>query len=799
MMRKLVRGAGALVLAAPVVLLVSYLFLRGSLPQTAGTVALAGVEQEVQVTRDVHGIPTIRAQSESDGFFALGYVHAQDRLWQMDLMRRTGEGRLSEVLGSQGLRVDRFMRTLGIYRLAEAEVADLDPDTRATLESYAAGVNAYIETHGGAWPLEYYTLRTHPEKWRPADSLVWGRLMALRLSTNYRDELVRARLLKYLSPAQIQDLWPNFSVEQATGALDPEVQTALAAMPVDALARDIPAAAQSESASNSWVVAGQHSVSGKPVLANDPHLTLEAPDTWYLARIETPDAVLAGATVPGIPFLVLGHNADVAWGFTSSEVDSQDLFIERVDPDDPGRYVTPGGSVPFTTREEVIKVRGEPDVPMTVRETRHGPVISDVVAGADEIPVPPGADHVIALADAGLRANDRTAEALYGINRAKNADDVAVALSRFDTPPQNVIFADRDGAIALYSVGRVPLRRNSVPFFPVPGWSGEFDWDGLIPYDKLPRSRDPELGILVAANNQLVGSAYPYPLAAYWPPPWRAKRIFGLLENLMPLTPADSAAMQLDSVSLAARDLLPRLLASRPQNAQAEAAYDLLSHWDGDMRRDRPEPLIYSAWLLELGNQIVGRKLGDVTDAPRISDPLVIRHLIADKPEWCDDPATVTIETCDDAIAASLNRALTRLSTAFGDDVARWQWGDMHKALFHNPILGTVPFLRFFAEPEIPTPGDDSTVNRGTYAGAGLDNPFIHRHGAGLRAVYDMSDLDGSLFMIAPGQAGNLLSSSYRDFTTPWRDGQYVLLRGTGENGAAAASGGTLRLVPAPP
>ena len=794
MMRNILRGAGALVLAAPVLLLISYLFLRGSLPQTAGTITLAGLQHEVDVTRDIHEIPTIRARSSADAFFALGFVHAQDRLWQMDLMRRTGEGRLSEIVGAQGLRVDRFMRTLGIYRLAEAEVADLDPGTLAVIESYAAGVNAYIDTHSGAWPVEYYTLRTHPEKWRPADSLVWGRLMALRLSTNYRDELVRARLLTHLPPNKIEDLWPTFPVGQATGALDPEVKTALAGLPVDALARDIPATAQSESASNSWVVAGQHSVSGKPVLANDPHLTLEAPDTWYLARIETPDMVLAGATVPGVPFLVLGHNADVAWGFTSSEVDSQDLFVERVDPDDSGRYIAPDGSKPFTTRTETIKVRGEPDVVMTVRETRHGPVISDVVTGADEIPVPPGVDHVIALADAGLRPDDRTADALYGINRAKNADDVAAALSNFDTPPQNIVFADRNGAIGLYSVGRVPRRRGPVPFFPVPGWSGEFDWEGLIPYAELPRSRDPKPGILVAANNQLVGSAYPYPLAAYWPPPWRAKRIFGLLENLMPLTPADSAAMQLDTVSLAARDLLPRLLASRPQNSQAEAAYSLLSKWDGDMRRDRPEPLIYSAWLLELGNQIVGRKLGDVTDAPRISDPLVIGHLIADKPEWCDDPATVTNETCDDAIAASLNRALTRLTNALGEDMTRWQWGDMHKALFHNPILGTVPFLRFFAEPEIPTPGDDSTVNRGTYAGAGLDNPFIHRHGAGLRAVYDMSDLDGSLFMIAPGQGGNLLSSTYREFTAPWRDGQYVLLRGDDENSGA---GGALRLVPA--
>lgn len=799
-MRRFVRGIAAFFAAAAVAVGLGYLFLRGSLPQINGSIALSGLQQPVKIVRDEHGVPTIRAQSEGDAFFALGFVHAQDRLWQMDVMRRTGQGRLSEVVGTQGLRIDRFMRTLGIYRLAQAEIANLDRKTLDVLESYAAGVNAYIQSHPGAWPLEYYLLRTAPEPWTTVDSLVWGRLMALRLSTNYRDELVRARLLKYLTPDQIQDLWPGYPAGPSSSALDPEAKTALAAVPWDALSESLPPRPQQASASNNWVVSGEHSASGKPVLANDPHLSLDAPDIWYLARIETPDLVLAGATVAGVPFLVLGHNGNVAWGFSSSEVDAQDLFIERVVDRNPGRYVTSDGTGAFTTRREVIKVRGGGDVEMTVRETRHGPVISDVVTGADEVPVPPTGEYVIALADAGLRPDDHTADALYLINRAKNADDVARALAKFETPPQNVIFADRDGAIGLYSVGRVPLRKGPVPFFPVPGWTDDYDWDGVIPFAELPRSRNPKPGVLVAANNRLVGDNYPYPLAASWPPPWRAKRVFELLDDLMPLSPAESAAMQLDTVSLAARSLLPRLLAVRAQNSQAEAAYDLLSRWDGDMRRDRPEPLIYSAWLLELGNQIVGRKLGDVTDAPRISEPLVIQHLITEKPAWCDDPATVTIETCDDAVAASLNRALSRLSSALGDDMTQWKWGDMHKARFRNSILGTVPLLEHFADQEIPTPGDDSTINRGTYAGAGLDNPFIHRHGPVLRAVYDMADLDSALFMIAPGQSGNLLSPQYHEFTQAWRDGQYLLLPAThNPGGDAEVLQRTLTLVPEGP
>ncbi|HLF58794.1 MAG TPA: penicillin acylase family protein [Alphaproteobacteria bacterium] len=787
--KKILRFAATVVILIAAAVFAGFLWLRGSLPQERGEISLPGLSGPVKIVRDLHGIPTIRAASEHDAYFALGFVHAQDRLWQMDVMRRAGAGRLAEIVGSRGLQSDKFMRTLGLYRLAEAEVQGLDPATRAAFEAYSDGVNAYLDHHEGAWPLEYYLLRTRPWHWKPADSLVWGRLMALRLSSDFREELLRARLLKRLSPAQVSDLWPSYKPgwpDGVSAALSPSVKQALGEIRWDAIAGAIPDSLPKASASNSWVVDGRHSASGKPELANDPHLHLEAPGVWYLARVEAPGLMLAGATAPGVPLMIAGHNASVAWGFTSSYIDSQDLFIERVDESDSSRYAAPSGILPFTTRSETIKVRGGADVAWTVRETRHGPVVSDVLAGTADIPPPAGGTYVVALADAGLRADDRTAEAIYAVNHAKNADDVIAALAGFDTPPQTITYADAEGNVGFYSVGRVPVRKKSGGLFPVPGWSGDFDWAGLVPFGELPHARNPKEGRIIAANHRVVNGDYPYFLSAFWPAPYRARRIAELLDDLSPVVPAEAAATQLDTISLAAQDLLPRLLAAPVASAQAQSAHEMLARWDGDMRRDRPEPLIYSAWLLELGRGLTSQRLGPFAEFFGAIDPMVLDHILSAAPEWCDDPANGKAESCDEAISAALERALAVLSKTYGGDTSRWRWDQAHRARFHNAILGEVPLLGSFADIEIPTGGDDSTVNRGTYAGTDASDPFAHVHGAGFRGVYDLSDLDGSLFMIAPGESGNVLSPHYRDFAYPWRNGQYLLLPGQPERGGGS-------------
>ncbi len=436
----------------------AYLWLRGSLPETEGTVVIAGLEASVEVLRDADGIVTIRAQSETDAARALGYVHAQDRLWQMDFMRRTGAGRLAELLGPAALPSDRLMRTLGLYRLARTNLEILAPETRALLVAYAEGVNAYLEHPPRAWPLEFHLLAPpfgyRPEPWRPADSLVWSRIMALRLAGTWSDEIRRARLSKRLSPEQIDFLWPDYPV--GVPSTIPGLAALLDGLPLGRMARNTTWTPVASQASNSWVLAGSQTESGAPILANDPHLSLNAPGQWYLARIETPGLTLTGATAPGLPIMVFGHNGRIAWGFTNTHGDVQDFFIEKFVPRDPGRYQTPGGPRAFETRQETIRVAGAAPVRFTVRSSRHGPLISDIAPRARDAAAPKTA---LALAWTTLRGDDRTAGAFHAMNRARDWPEFREALRDFHSPQQNIVYADTSGTIGFIAPARGRCRR----------------------------------------------------------------------------------------------------------------------------------------------------------------------------------------------------------------------------------------------------------------------------------------------------------------------------------------------------
>lgn len=775
------RALGGLVLVLFVASGGGYLLLRTSLPRISGAIAVNGPSAPVEIIRDRNAIPHIHARSAADAYYALGFAHAQDRLFQMDFMRRVGAGRVSEVVGPKTLGLDRMMRVLGLYRLAEQSVEHLSPDTLAVLDAYAEGVNGFLTRRAGALPPEFIALGYRPEPWRPADSLVWARMMAMRLTGNWRNEALRASLAGRFPPERIEELWPGIEDGAAPTVFG------LAGHPIFAGLIDAwPESMRPILASNSWAVAGSGSATGKPILANDPHLGFRAPGLWYPVRIEAPGLALTGATVPGVPFVILGHNGRIAWAFTTTGSDTQDLFVERLDPANPDRYVGPGGTQNFETSDETITVSGGADVTITVRRTRHGPVISDIVPGLDSVA---GAGHVIALAATALRRDDLTAEAIHRLNLAGDWPAFRAALRRFHSPQQNITYADTAGNIGFIAPGLVPIRKSGTGNTPAPGWTGTHDWRGFIPFDALPSSFNPSSGRIVNANHRVVPDSYPYHLGLIPTAPYRARRIHELLNATRAHTVPASAAMQADTVSLMARELAPLMTRIAPRSPGASAALRMIRRWDGTMDRDRPEPLIFIAWLRAFNRLLYADELGPAFHAYWRLRPIFVRKALTGHGTWCDDVGTPATETCADTLERALDETLDELASAYGNDPESWRWGDAHFARFRHPIFGRIPILRDLADIRIPSSGGAYTVNRAQHRTANPRSPFASVHGPGFRAIYDLADLDASLFMQSTGQSGNPLSPRYGDRIGRWREGDYFRIPASRERALDGALG----------
>jgi penicillin amidase len=740
-----------------------YLYLRSALPQTDGRIVLSGPRAEIRIERDADGVPLIVAQDDEDAAFGLGFVHAQDRLFQMELQRRYGAGRLAEIFGPQAVAVDRQMRVLGLYRAAEAEIPFLSPEMRSALDSYAAGVNAFLAARRGALPPEFLLLGFSPKPWRPADSLVWGKLMALQLGGNYRGELLRARLARTISTADLALLYPEYPKDAPTtlAAMVPIYRR----LALDELYEALPALVGPNYASNNWVVDGKHSASGKPLLANDPHLGFTAPGFWYLARLKTPQHEITGATVAGVPLVVIGHNERIAWGFTTTTADVEDIFVEKLDPADSGRYLTPQGSQPFNTRRETIFVRAAEPVEIVIRETRHGPVLSDVLpSGATE----PG--FVLALAATFTTPDDRSAEALWEVNRAADWRSFRAALEKFVGPMQNMVYADVDGTIGFIAPGLVPIRRSGDGWLPVPGWTGECDWIGFIPFAALPSAINPLSGHFISANNKIVPDGYPYFLSRDWDLPNREERIAALLTANPVQTPASSAAIQADTFSLMAQHLVPLMTRMADETATTRAAIRLLRRWDFRMDMDKAEPLIFTAWLRAFSRTILFGRFGDAVADYWDLKPGVMESVLTQRPDWCDDPKRPGDETCGRRLTQSLESALDLLRRNFGPDMTQWRWKRAHVARFENSVFSRIPVLRDWLGVAIPTSGAYDTLNRGPSTIRDDMKPFEQRYGAALRMVTDLASPQDAGMMITPGQSGEPLSAHFADLVRPWRD-----------------------------
>ncbi|MEZ5669511.1 MAG: penicillin acylase family protein [Alphaproteobacteria bacterium] len=781
--RILIWLTGSIVMLAMLLVGGALIWLSSSEPQIDGEIVLASPQAPVTVLRDARGIVHIRADNEADAYYALGFVHAQDRFPQMEQMRRLGAGRLSEIVAIDSVvDLDRFARTLGLYRLAEQTYETASPELKATLDAYAAGVNGYLATHEGAWsPAMYMRLPPsfdldsyRPEPWRPADSLVWGKLMAIFLAGwNFSYEIERMRVERVLGPALTSEYYPDLPESEYGPTLPVWDQAALDAdADWQAAAADIPPLFRTPwDASNAWVVDGSMTASGMPLLANDPHLRHGLPGTWYMVHIKTPTMDLVGGTTPGVPFHILGHNGHIAWGFTTTHSDMADTFIERLNPDDTAQYQTPNGWAAVETRAETLAIAGGDSLTFTVRQTRHGPVISDL--RPDDAADVLAEGEILALSAPYLLPDDTTAEGMLRLNRATDWASFREAARLFVAPQQNMHYGDTAGNIGFIAPARVPIRAGGDGRAPAPGWSGAFDWVGWIPFDDLPQAFNPPAHSIVNANNRVVGDDYPYFLGSTYDFPYRSDRIHQMLDGADALTAADFRAMQHDVLSLEARQLLPLMLDGEFRDPRAQAAAARLAAWDGRMTADAAEPLIYEAWARELNRTIPADELGAIFPDVFSRKPDFVAAVLTEMPHWCDDVTTDSVEDCDAMRERSLLAALDFLAARYGDDPAQWAWGEAHRANFRHQAIGRIPLLGDWLDASVPTGGSWATVMRGGTPFGNDDDPFLNVHGAGLRAVYDLGDLDQSVFSMAPGQSDNPYSPYWSNLAQPWADGEY--------------------------
>ena len=726
-------------------------------PRISGQLAVPGLDAPVEIIRDRWGIPHLYAQNGHDLFFAQGYVHAQDRLWQMDFNRRVPSGRLSELFGEVTLRSDRFLRTIGMRRAAEEERAHLDPESAAGLAAYAAGVNAWISQHRLELPIEFTLLRYRPEPWTPTDTLAFGKLLAWTLGGNWRYQLLRAQLIARFGIEGMRFLIPPYSPDAPVivprgSRYDSWRATALLQL-LDA------GGLPSGIGSNNWVLGASRTATGHPLLANDPHLEAQMPATWYEMHLVGGPYDVTGATLPGAPGVVIGHNADIAWGVTNAFPDVQDLYIEQFHPTDPARYLYRGRWEPARVVRETIGVRGRRDpVVETVRITRHGPIINDVVGGLGGF---------LALRWTALEPGTISAS-LLRLDRARTWDEFRAALRLWTVPAQNFVYADRQGTIGYQLPGRIPIRAKGDALVPVPGWTGEYEWVGEIPFDRLPSVLRPPRGYIVTANNRIVSDSYPFFLTQEWGPGFRAARIESLLAPLRRATIADMQAIQLDQMSLPGREIVRALADLHTTQEPAAGLLADLRSWDGVLRPDSRPAAIYEAFRIALVPRVFKDILGDDLYKQYIERPeawqLALDGLLRDpSSRWWGS------EGRDAVIANVLKETHDVLTRRLGADRSKWTWGRLHAMRFVHPLGRVWALSWIFNAGAPPTGGDLFTVNNGGFA----EDTFSQIIVASYRQVIDVGDWDRSVAIHTTGQSGLPFHRHYKDFVAMWATGGY--------------------------
>jgi penicillin amidase len=765
-LRRLAYALAGLAVLVALALLGARWYIGRAAPDYGRGASLAGLGAPVEVWRDSLGVPHLWAAGEADLYRAMGYVHAQDRLWQMELFRRMADGRMAEVMGASLVSSDRFLRTLGMGRAAAEAERGLDAGTRALLQAYADGVNAWITGHPGPLPPEFLALRFRPEPWTVRNSLAIGKVMAWDLA-DWTTGLELQRAADLLGDGHLRELRPSYPAwGPTTLGADARWQGGPGAAPRPAATvagvsvPRIPDAAawlldgvSAARASNAWVIGGARTKSGKPILANDTHLALRAPGVWYLAALHGGGVDVAGMTIPGMPMVVIGHGKTVAWGFSNAMVDDVDFFVEQVDSANPSRYRTKEGWAEFQARDEKIRVKGGATVVHRVRSTAHGPVISDVEKRAGS--------RVLAMR---WTAQDPSTEvqALRGMNRARNAAEFTAALAAFNNPHQNVVFADAEGNIGYRLAGRVPVRASGDGVMPVPGWTGEGEWTRYLSFDEHPSVLNPAEGFLVTANNRQAGPAYPHRIASRWADPYRAMRIRELLGGARGLTAADVGRQQMDLRDLFARRYLPHAVRAA-ELAGDPATARLLRGWNGVAGADSRAAPVFYAWFEVLRVRVGSDEYRK--ERSYFPDQALAAVLDQGGSPWVDDVSTPEVETLDALSASALRKAVT--------DVAGRTWGEMVQTRMDHP-LGAVSWLDRALGLNVgpfPAAGSHNTVAVSAFSPRRL--PFTSAFGPSQRHVVDLGAVDAEGGFILPaGQSGIPTSRHYRDQSAMWREGR---------------------------
>jgi penicillin amidase len=810
--RWLVRLASTLIVLGVAAIALAYYFASRSLPDYDGTRQVAGISAPVEIVRDNANVPHIFGQTNDDVMFALGYAHAQDRMWQMSMLRRTAQGRLSELFGERTVGIDEVLRRFDIYTLSVASVQAQTDSTRTALTAYSAGINAWLnEVNTGArgrgapemW------LFNHPiAPWQPADSIAILKLMALDLSSHINHEVLRARTSLLLGQDRLQDILPDDPTSAQTALPDfasliPDVPRYTPNMraaydPLSPLNPRLLAGA-----SNAWAASAARSATGSTLLANDPHLGLTAPSIWYLARLELETGGVIGGTIPGIPAVLSGRSDTVGWAVTSAYVDDQDVFIEEVNPDNPAEYRTPTGWAPFRTRDSIINVKDGSAVTLRLRWTANGPVMPRGQYDLGTI-TPPG--HVTSVAWTALSDRDTSMSSVIQISKSRSVEEAITAGRSMIAPAQNMTLADRN-RVAMKVIGAIPARdpaHQSQGRLPSFGYLSENRWQGRFNYDDNPVFVDPQGGIIGNTNNKTTDRPFPHHVSHTWGDNQRINRWRELMESRGVHTRDSFIEAQLDTVSFAALTLATLMGAElwftgdaaplgTPERRRQDAL-NLLSAWNGEMNEHLPEPLIYAAWTRAFQQRLIRDELGPLAAEFTHVDPLFVERVFRDVDGagiWCDVIQSAAVETCTDIARQSLDDALIWIAENHGEAVEAVRWGDAHVATHDHPVLGGTPLLEWVVNIRQSTSGGDHTLQRARTSGED-PTPFHNVHAAGYRGVYDFADPDSSVFVIATGQSGHPLSRHYDNLGELWRRGEYIPMSLDPALARAAAVGVTM-------